>query len=136
MVTKIGTREVEMSVAERYTLARMQPTKGNFIELTMSKNLITLLELHADEAEAWGYVQAGKGRWVAKDAEDSADELMATIAMSQPHFDRIAAQLEAASKAGTLEMAHYRLYEVFVRQPERADEDEAVRGLHTVEAGG
>lgn len=131
----IGTREVELSVTERYALARMQPTKGNFIELTMSKALITLLELQPEEAEKWGYVQQGKGRWVASGAEDSADDLMATITMSVPSFDRIAQQLEAMSKAGTLEMAYYRLYELFVRQPERADEDEAVRGLRAVETG-
>lgn len=143
MVTKIGTKEVELSVLERYTLARMQPQKGNFIELTMSKNLITLLELQPAEAEAWGYVEQSKGRWIPKLIEGEAatlsepiDDRMAVITMSETHFSRIAEQLEAASKGGTLEMVHYHLYELFVRQPERDAENDAVRGIHAVEAGG
>lgn len=124
--------EVELSVEERYALARMQPTKGDFIKMTMSKNLITLLELKADEAEQWGYVQAGRGRWVPRDAESLTDEHKSPVAFNEAQFSTIAAQLEEASKAGTLEIIHLGPYELFVRKADRADEDEALRNIRAV----
>ena len=133
--------EVELTVEERYALARMQPTKGNFITMTMTKNLISLLELHPDEAEEWGFIEAGRGRWVPKPIEDEAGtvapgdqhifESKATLRLSGAQFAAIAATLEAANKAGTLETLHLRPYNLFVRKPARDEEDAAEE-----EAGG
>ena len=115
---------VNLSVNERYALARRQPVKGNFVTMTMTKNLIALLELTPDEAEAWCFKSPKKGVWVPDD--EAAFEQMADIAFLPRQFDMIGEQLKADSEAAALEYIHIRLYEIFVRDPERADEDWAM----------
>lgn len=126
------TRDVELSVEERYALARLQPTKGDFVKMTMTKNLITLLELKAEEAEAWGYVAEGRGRWAPKDAKSMATEHRSMVTFNEVQFSTIAAQLEEASKAGALEVIHLTPYELFVRKADRDDEEAALREIHAV----
>jgi hypothetical protein len=131
MTSKHPDRTVNLSVAERYALARLQPLQGNFVELTMSKNAITRLELQADEAERWGYIKVGEGRWeITPGIVDQADTLMADLTFSEQHFDRFVAQLRALAEdeSAKAEMVHVRLYEKIVG-PVDTPEDAAVRAL-------
>ena len=133
-MSKEQPRTVELNVAERYALARTQPTKGDFITMTMTKNLITLLELSPAEAEQWGYKENGKGRWIAKSGEDISETLLADVTFSARQLDAISAALEKMNAGGELEVIHLRLYDLFVRQPARRAEDVLLEEADTVAA--
>lgn len=121
---------VNLTIEQRYVIAKMQPTTGNFIAMTMTKNLIAMLEMTPEEVEAWGYKSAGSGRWVPVEITDDAPfQQRADVTFTRKQFGLIASQLEALDAAGKLELIQVPLYELFVDGVSNSEADDAPQPL-------
>lgn len=125
---ELAERAVELTVGERYALANLLPNDGNFVQLTVVKNMRTRLELTVDEAERWGF-ERDAGGWKPKNPEEAPDllERVADVALTERMWDLATETLRKLDGDGRLHITQLGLYEKLVIAPEREEQTEVLR---------
>ncbi|MCR4339418.1 MAG: hypothetical protein NUW01_05970 [Gemmatimonadaceae bacterium] len=127
--TNADERTMQITLAERYTLMRLLPERGDFATLTRIKNLRDLLALGDDEAQRRGLAITARGIESADQDSDGATELSreTPVSVSNGMHEIIVGALKGAEQSKALPIEALTLYEKIVRGPDTEAIREAER---------
>ena len=133
---------MNLTIGERFAIAGILPTEGNFVDMTVARNLRTRLDLTEKEGERFGLdhiIQDGVSAWRQPPPKDDIDvepldivsflERDTEIELGDHAVTMIVKQLGALNDNNTLGEQHVTLYQRFIQDPKDASERET---LHEV----